>query len=125
MARFVARRRYEYAIKFHHSLPGSCPRRRLGQLLYKEGSGASQLTDPVSLLTNWRLLLGVGCYIAVMVLFVAAFRIGGELTVLYPVYATTFLWAAVLGVFLLDESFGVAKGLGVALIIAGVFFTAR
>ena len=125
MARFVARRRYEYAIKFIILYLIAAFVGALGQALYKEGSGASQLTDPVSLLTNWRLLLGVGCYIAVMVLFVAAFRIGGELTVLYPVYATTFLWAAVLGVFLLDESFGVAKGLGVALIIAGVFFTAR
>jgi hypothetical protein len=31
-----------------------------------------------------------------MALFVAAFKRGGALSVLYPVYATTFIWAAVI-----------------------------
>jgi len=50
----------------------------------------------VSYLANPRLLAGAACYIAVMVLFVAAFKKGGSLTVLYPIYATTFIWAAIL-----------------------------
>ena len=45
-------------------------------------------------LLNMRLIGGVGCYIAVMVLFVAAFKRGGSLTVLYPIYSSTFIWAA-------------------------------
>ena len=40
---------------------------------------------------NVRLLGGVVCYVAVMVLFVAAFKRGGALTVLYPIYASTFI----------------------------------
>jgi hypothetical protein len=36
------------------------------------------------------------CYVAVMVLFVAAFKRGGELSVLYPIYASTFIWGAIL-----------------------------
>jgi hypothetical protein len=31
-----------------------------------------------------------------MTLFVAAFRKGGALTLLYPIYASTFIWAALL-----------------------------
>ena len=67
----------------------------LGQYLYK--SGADQADGAVlGYLTNIRLLGGVLCYIAVMVLFVAAFKKGGSLTVLYPVYASTFIWAALI-----------------------------
>ena len=38
----------------------------------------------------------MACYVAVMVLFVAAFKVGGALTTLYPVYASTFIWAALI-----------------------------
>jgi hypothetical protein len=67
----------------------------LGQILYKTGAERASGT-PASYLLNGRILLGAGCYVAVMVIFVAAFRKGGALTVLYPVYATTFIWAALL-----------------------------
>lgn len=65
----------------------------LGQFLYK--SGADQATGGwTTYVFNVRLLGGVACYVAVMVLFVAAFKRGGSLTVLYPIYASTFIWAA-------------------------------
>src|SRR5207253_80512 len=64
-----------------------------GQFLYKSGSERAT-GGPSSYLLNARILGGVACYVAVMVLFVAAFKRGGELSVLYPVYATTFIWAA-------------------------------
>lgn len=67
----------------------------VGQFLYK--SGAERATGGIaSYLLNARLLGGVVCYVAVMVLFVAAFKRGGSLTVLYPVYASTFIWAALI-----------------------------
>ncbi len=66
-----------------------------GQFLYK--SGADMATGGLlGFLLNIRIALGVACYVAVMILFVAAFKKGGSLTVLYPVYATTFIWAAVI-----------------------------
>jgi multidrug transporter EmrE-like cation transporter len=65
----------------------------VGQFLYK--SGADQAIGGwTSYVFNVRLIGGVACYIAVMVLFVAAFKRGGSLTVLYPIYASTFVWAA-------------------------------
>ena len=66
----------------------------VGQFLYKSGATRTT-TSPLSYL-NARILGGVACYIAVMVLFVAAFKKGGSLTVLYPLYATTFIWAALI-----------------------------
>ena len=67
----------------------------VGQYLYKSGADRAS-GDLWSYLANWRLQAGVVCYVAVMILFVAAFKKGGSLTVLYPLYATTFVWAAVI-----------------------------
>jgi hypothetical protein len=67
--------------------------RAAGQFLYK--SGADYATRSIlSYILNVRILGGVACYIAVIVLFVAACKRGGLLTVLYPIYSTTFMWAA-------------------------------
>jgi multidrug transporter EmrE-like cation transporter len=67
----------------------------VGQFLYK--SGADRAAGSVAgYLLNARLWGGVICYVLVMVLFVAAFKKGGALTVLYPLYATTFVWSALI-----------------------------
>ena len=56
----------------------------LGQFFYKSGAEKTDATF-VSYVFNARLFAGVVCYIAVMVLFVAAFKRGGALTGLYPI----------------------------------------
>ena len=64
----------------------------IGQFLYK--SGADKASDSLwGYVANVRILTGVVCYVAVMVLFVGAFWRGGSPAVLYPVYASTFIWA--------------------------------
>lgn len=67
----------------------------VGQFLYKSGASAAN-SGWLSYLLNARLAAGVVCYIAVMALFVAAFKQGGSLLVLYPIYASTFIWAALI-----------------------------
>jgi drug/metabolite transporter (DMT)-like permease len=92
----------------------------LGQFLYK--SGAERATGSVaSYLLNARLLGGVVCYVAVMVLFVAAFKRGGSLAVLYPLYATTFIWAAAINWWVYDEPIGLVNVAGMALLVGGMF----
>lgn len=66
----------------------------VGQYLYK--SGADRVQGDWTSYLNARILGGVVCYVVVMVLFVAAFKRGGEMSVLYPIYATTFIWAALI-----------------------------
>jgi len=56
----------------------------------------------------------------VMICFVAAFRRGGSPTVLYPVYATTFIWAALIGIAVYQVPIKAVHVLGMALIIAGI-----
>lgn len=96
----------------------------LGQFLYK--SGAERAGGSVaSYLLNARLLGGVGCYVAVMVLFVAAFKKGGALTTLYPVYATTFIFAALIAWWAYGTPIKPANICGMALLIAGMYFMGR
>ncbi len=91
----------------------------VGQFLYK--SGADQASGTIaSYLLNPRLIGGVICYIAVMVLFVAAFRFGGALSVLYPIYATTFIWAALIAGWVYDEPIRPLNILGMMLLVGGM-----
>src|SRR5262245_48371760 len=96
----------------------------LGQFLYK--SGADRATAGwVSYIANWRILGGVACYVAVMVLFVAAFKRGGSLTVLYPVYASTFIWAALIAYFAYATPIRPVNVAGMLLLIAGMYLMGR
>lgn len=96
----------------------------LGQYLYKSGADAASGTLS-SYLLNPRLLGGVVCYVAVMVLFVAAFRRGGALTVLYPVYATTFIWAALIALYIYGTPIKPVNIGGMALLIAGMYLMGK
>ena len=92
----------------------------LGQYLYK--SGAEETTsDWLSYLLNWRLALGVVCYVAVMVLFVAAWKHGGELSVLYPLYASTFIWGALIGLWAYRVPIRPVNVAGMALLVLGMY----
>jgi drug/metabolite transporter (DMT)-like permease len=96
----------------------------LGQFLYK--SGAEQTTAAwTSYLFNWRLNGGVLCYIAVMVLFIAAFKNGGSLSVLYPLYASTFIWAALIGLWAYGTPIKSVNVAGMAVLVVGMYLMGK
>jgi len=96
----------------------------VGQYLYK--SGADRTTATLSsYLLNWRLLGGVICYIGVMVLFVAAFKKGGSLTVLYPIYASTFIWAALIALMAYGTPIRPINILGMGLLLGGMYLMGK
>ena len=94
-----------------------------GQFLYK--SGAARITDSLWSCFNLRLLGGGVCYVAVMVLFVAAFKRGGELAVLYPIYASTFIWAAIISLTAYGTPIKPVNVAGMALLVAGMFLMGK
>ena len=96
----------------------------VGQYLYKSGADSAG-KSLMSYVGNWRILSGVICYIAVMVLFVAAFRKGGSLTVLYPIYATTFIWAAMISLLAYGTPIKPVNILGMAVLIFGMYLMGR
>ena len=79
----------------------------------------------MSYLVNPRLLAGAACYIAVMVLFVAAFKKGGSLTVLYPLYATTFIWAALLAFIVYGTPIKPVNVTGMGLLVVGMYLMGK
>jgi len=89
----------------------------IGQYLYKIG-GIQLKTVP--LIKNWPLYTGMALFCVVMVLFVWAFNIGGKLSVVYHVYATTFIWAMIIAVWIGKEPYSLIQLLGVLIIILGV-----
>lgn len=96
----------------------------VGQYLYKSGSDA---TDDrfISYVMNTRLVGGVICYIGVMVLFVAAFKKGGSLTVLYPIYASTFIFAALIAWYVYATPIKPVNVLGMGLLVLGMYWMGK
>ena len=96
----------------------------LGQFYYKSGAEKAGNTL-ASYIFNARLLAGVVCYVGVMVLFVAAFKRGGALTVLYPIYASTFIFAAIIAWLAYSTPIRPVHIAGFALLIVGMYLLGR
>jgi uncharacterized membrane protein len=96
----------------------------LGQFLYKSGADRAG-GSLASYFLNVRILGGVVSYVGVMVLFVAAFRRGGELSVLYPIYATSFIWAAFIALAAYGVSIKPVNVAGMALLVAGMYLMGK
>jgi multidrug transporter EmrE-like cation transporter len=92
-----------------------------GQYLIKAGTDRAAPGIAALLFSPW-LWLGIACYTGVMFMFTQAFRHGGAVTVLYPVYSSTFIWAAALGWLVYQQPIRPIHVLGMALLIAGMYF---
>jgi multidrug transporter EmrE-like cation transporter len=88
------------------------------QILMKFGANA--LTPGIiGIITNVPLMTGYCLYGISTVLLVLALR-DGELSILYPVIALTYVWVTVLSVFVFHDTMNVWKVLGVTTIVCGV-----
>lgn len=87
-----------------------------GQYFYKMGG---KKLGQIPVWHNWPLALGVLLFIGVMVLFVWSFKLGGRLNVVYPIYATTFLWGSLIGIIIEKEPFTIPQLMCVGVVIVG------
>lgn len=95
-----------------------------GQFLYK--TGADRATGgAMSYLANVRLLGGVVCYVGVMAMFVGAFKRGGDIAAPCPIYATTFIWAALIAWAAFGTPITATHVAGMALLITGMYLMGR
>ncbi len=69
---------------------------------------------------NLHLIAGLLSFTIVLILFIYAFRIGGKMFVIYPIYATTYIWGGFIAYYLIKEPIGVWQIVGTSLIILGV-----
>lgn len=86
-----------------------------GQYFYKKGS-LMMSERPL----NLSLVIGVLLFIGVMGLFVAGYKLGGRISIVYPFYATTFVWGTLIGVFLEKEVVHWPAYLGLGLVLFGL-----
>jgi multidrug transporter EmrE-like cation transporter len=88
--------------------------------------GANRLTHPglIGIATNPPLLCGLALYGLSTVLLVLALK-EGELSLLYPVIALTYVWVTVLSLFLLHDQPNPYKLVGIAIIVIGVSVLGR
>ncbi len=82
------------------------------------------VTFVMGIATNVPLVAGLSCYGLSTGLLVLALRYG-ELSVLYPIIALTYVWVSILSVALLGETMNVFKILGLAVIVIGVTVLGR
>jgi multidrug transporter EmrE-like cation transporter len=88
-----------------------------GQFLFKMGT-AHMVLD-MSLLTNWYLIAGFAVYGVSAAILVVSLKYG-ELSVLYPIIAFSFVWVNIISFELLGEELNTLKWAGVSMIIIGV-----
>ena len=75
--------------------------------------------DPISLATNYWLIGGLALYGLGALLLIIGLK-GGELTVLYPIIATGYIWVCIYSVYFFGEIMSALKWLGVFSIIVGI-----
>ncbi|NIL94318.1 MAG: hypothetical protein GTO71_07740 [Woeseiaceae bacterium] len=74
----------------------------------------------VAFITSPYIIAGMMTYVTVMVFFTYAFRLGGTVRVLYPIYATMFIWAAIIAWLLHGDPIRPVHVLGMGLLLTGI-----
>lgn len=90
------------------------------QILMRWGADhISGATGVMGLLTNWPLIAGYACLGLNTLLLIVALR-DGQLSVLYPIIALTYVWVTILSPMLFPDTINVYKVIGVGFIVGGV-----
>ncbi|HIH42574.1 TPA: EamA family transporter [Candidatus Woesearchaeota archaeon] len=88
------------------------------QIFYKLGANNLKF-NLWYLITNYHLIIGLGLYAIAAALLIIALK-GGELSVLYPIIATSYIWVTIASAYFLNEPTNLYKWLGIICIIIGV-----
>ena len=113
-----AARRLAIAIVFVQTLLGA------GAQIFLKGGTQQQRGDGlidivITIFSNPQMFTGYALYGLSAILMVAALKYG-ELSVLYPIIAMTYVWVTVLSVIIYSESVNLLKFVGLASIVCGV-----
>jgi undecaprenyl phosphate-alpha-L-ara4N flippase subunit ArnE len=89
------------------------------QITYKFGLNQADFNTKVLIIGFGLFLYGIGAGLLIIALK------GGDLSVLYPIVATSYVWVSVAAFFFFGESLGIWKWFGVFLILVGVSFIGK
>jgi len=114
----AASRRRSVALVFGCTILGAA-----AQILMKSGAN-SLMPGLIGLVTNIPLLGGYTLYGLSTILLVLAFK-DGELSLLYPVIALTYVWVTVLSLVIFHDKANPFKMAGIVIIVIGVAVLGR
>ncbi len=83
------------------------------------GSNPTMLQTALAMILTPSLFAGYSMYGVSTILLVMALR-HGQLSLLYPVFAMTYVWVTVLSVLVFHESMNAFKLAGIAVIVGGI-----
>jgi multidrug transporter EmrE-like cation transporter len=90
----------------------------------KSGANSLQHAGLLGILTSVPLMAGYTLYGISTLLLILALR-DGELSLLYPVIALTYIWVTILSVLIFKDSINLFKMIGIAVIVTGVAVLGR
>ena len=91
----------------------------IAQIMYKLAADRLVFTNILTYLTNYPFIIGFFVYGAAGILLVYSFK-GGEVTVLYPLFASTYIVVILISKFIFHETITSHKWIGVILIMLGI-----
>ena len=91
----------------------------MGAMMFKKSSKDFSFSIP-GIIKNKILVVGSVFYIISFLLFSFALK-GGELSVLFPVVSTSYVWTVVFSIKFLNERMNLYKWAGIFLIIIGIY----
>lgn len=94
-----------------------------GQIFFKLASTDFGL-NVAGVFKNWKFLIGAFLYGSSAILFVYSLKYG-NLSVLYPLIATSYIWVALLSFLVLREPVSLVNVAGIGLIVAGIALVVR
>ena len=90
------------------------------QILWKRGS-ANLTLSLLGIFTNYNIIIGTILYVVGAIILLLSLR-GGEVSVLYPIFASSYIWVSLFSVKFLGETINIYKWIGITLIVIGTFF---
>jgi uncharacterized membrane protein len=93
------------------------------QVFYKLGAERLEF-NIISLITNVPLITGMALYVIGAFIMIAALK-GGELSVLYPIVATSYIWVSIMSYYFFNDNLNLFRWVGIFIIIVGIIFISR
>ena len=90
----------------------------IGQIEFKKGSEIFELNIS-ALLINYHLMAGVMLYASSTLVYIYALR-QGQLSIIYPIIATSYIWTTIFAKVFLGEPVDLMNWVGIILILLGV-----
>lgn len=90
----------------------------LGQIEFKQGSQILEI-KLFSIISNYHILLGLCFYAISTILYLYALR-AGQLSLIYPIIATSYIWVLIFARYLFNEPVNLVNLGGVLFILFGI-----